>query len=110
MDIKKSIRSESLRMEIIQLFELTYPDRINLIRDVDMQRYSVTRSIFYKYFRTNRELIAMPVDYENLQHNQEFINWIYNRRGLKTAIIDANNGMIDPSNELIKNVNEYIDH
>ena len=106
----KNIRSESLRMEIIQLFEMTYPDAINLIRDVAMQRYGVTRDVFNKYFRTNRELVmvAVPIDYESLQHSQEFINWIYNRRGWKRGVIDANNGLIGPTKKLIKNVNKYL--
>lgn len=103
-----TIRSEALKMEIIQLFEMTYPDAINLIRDVALQRYSVTRDIFNKYFRTNRELVALPVDYESLPHSQEFINWAYNRRGWKMGVINANNGLIQPTNELIKNVNKYL--
>ena len=105
-----NIRSESLRMEIIQLFEMTYSGVINLIEDVAMQRYSVTRDIFNKYFRTNRELVmvAVPMDYESLQHSQEFINWVYNRRAWKRAVIDLNQELIDPTNSLIENVNEYL--
>ena len=104
----KNIQSESLRMEIIQLMEMTYPNVINLIRDVSMQRYSVTRNVFNKFFRTNRESVAVPIDYEGLKQNQEFINWIYNRRAWKSGVIASNYRLIEPTKELIKNVNEYL--
>ena len=102
------IRSDSLRMEIMQLFEMTYPNIIKLTRDVAMQRYSVTQSMLNKYFRTNRQLKSVPIDYSSLQHNQEFINWVYNRRAWKVAFISFNQRLIGPTDSLIKNVNKYL--
>jgi hypothetical protein len=106
-----NIQSNSLRMKIIQLFEMTYPDASNLIRDVAMQRYPTTRSMFNKYFRTNQELAAVPTDYFALQENQEFLNWVYNRRAWKAGgVIGTNEDLIDPTNELIESVQEYLEN
>ena len=51
----------------------------------------------------------MPDSLHLISTSQEFINWIYNRRGWKTGVIDSNNGLSDPTDELIKSVIEYLD-
>jgi hypothetical protein len=102
------IRSDVLRMEIIQLFEVTYPNISNFFKDVAMQRYGVTRSMFNKYLRTNRKMEAIPMDYLDLQQNQEFINWVYNRRAWKSSVIGHNQDLIEPTDLLIKSVNNYL--
>ena len=101
----KNIRSDSLRREIIDLFEMTYPNIVNLIRDVAMQRYGTKLTNIDKYFRTNRELEAVPIDYEALKQNQEFINWIYNLRSWKNAVRQMNGDLIDPTETLIDHIN-----
>ena len=101
----KNIRSDSLRREIIDLFEMTYPNIVNLIRDVAMQRYGAKQTNIDKYFRTNRELEAVPIDYEALKQNQEFINWIYNLRSWKNAVRQMNGDLIDPTETLIDHIN-----
>jgi len=105
----KNIRSDSLRREIIDLFEMTYPNIVNLIRDVAMQRYSVKQTIIDKYFRTNRELQAVPTDYEALKQNQEFINWLYNIRSWKNAVRGMNKDLIRPTTTLIDHINNQKD-
>jgi hypothetical protein len=100
----KNIRSDSLRREIIELFEMNYPNKMNLIRDVAMQRYSKKQSMIEKYFITNRELKTIPIDYEALKQNQEFINWIYSLRAWKGAVINMNKNLIDPTTKLKDNI------
>ncbi|MCJ7466929.1 MAG: DUF6090 family protein [Maribacter sp.] len=102
------IQSESLRMQIMQLFEMTYPSVVNLTRDVAMQRYSVSQSMLDKYFRTYRAQYAVPNNYSGLQNNQEFINWIYNRRAWKSSVIDFDQNLIGPTDALMKDVNIYL--
>jgi hypothetical protein len=102
------IQSESLRMQIMQLFEMTYPSIVNLTRDVAMQRYNKSQNMVDKYFRTNRQLETVPNNYSSLKNNQEFINWIYNRRAWKSSIITFNTNLTDPTDELIRNVNTYL--
>ena len=102
------IGSDELRMEVIQLFEMIYPETNSVIKDVAMQRYGVTRSMFNTYFRTNKKLEAIPMDYVGLQQNEEFINWIYNRRAWKSSVINFNQELIDPTNSLIRSVNNYL--
>lgn len=104
------IGSDQLRMAIIQLFEVSYPNASNLIKDVAMQRYSVTRSMYNTYFRTNRNQEAIPMDYPGLQQNEEFINWIYNRRAWKSSVIGINQDLIEPTRSLIKDVDHYLGH
>jgi hypothetical protein len=102
------IQSESLRMQIMQLFEMTYPSIVNLTRDVAIQRYNKSQTMVDKYFRTNRQLETVPNNYSGLKNNQEFINWIYNRRAWKSSIINFNTNLTDPTDELIRNVNTYL--
>ena len=88
---------------------MTYPNKVNLIRDVAMQRYSVKQTIIDKYFRTNRDLQAIPTDYEALKHNQEFINWLYNIRSWKNAVRGMNKDLIRPTTTLIDHINNQKD-
>ena len=92
----------------MQLFEMTYPSIVNLTRDVAMQRYNKSQNMVDKYFRTNRQLETVPNNYSGLKNNQEFINWIYNRRAWKSSIITFNTNLTDPTDELIRNVNTYL--
>ncbi|MDA0194299.1 MAG: DUF6090 family protein [Bacteroidetes bacterium] len=102
------IQSESLRIQIIQLFETTYPRFVNSIKDIALQRFGVLQGLFDKYFRAISQYETVPNNYCGLQNNQEFINWIYNRRAWKSALIGFNQELIDQTDELIINVNKSL--
>ena len=103
------IQSDELRREITQLFEMTYPISINLIRDVAMQRYNQTQSMMLKYVRVNKKrTMAVPIDYNALLKDQIFINWLYDRRGWKVAVINSNQNLIEQTKALLDSIHAYL--
>lgn len=68
------LRSDVLRRSVIELFEVTYPYLIQETRRLEDQLWpAVVVPLLQKHFRTVNDQYV-PVDYENLLKDQEFLN------------------------------------
>jgi len=76
------IRSDSLRRQIIELFEVTYPYLMQETRRLEDQVWpAVVVPMLQKYLRSNEEGMPIPVDYKEMLNDKEFVNmWSYRRR------------------------------
>lgn len=83
------ISSDSIRADITDLFGNEFPFSVMWIRDAGMNNANLVHPYYIKYFERSLsfESNIIPTNYEGLLKDQEFINAISNKRGLKRAII-----------------------
>lgn len=80
------IRSDSLRRQIIELFEVTYPYLMQETRRLEDQVWpAVVVPMLQKYLRSNTEGIPMPVDYNEMLNDKEFANMWSRRRMMRNG-------------------------
>ncbi|MDM9630363.1 DUF6090 family protein [Robiginitalea aurantiaca] len=72
------IESDTLRQRVIELFEVTYPYLMQETRRLEDQLWpAVVIPLMQKHFRTVNNMYV-PVDYQALIHDQEFLNmWTF---------------------------------
>ena len=80
------IRSDSLRRQIIELFEVTYPYLMQETRRLEDQVWpAVVVPMLQKYLRSNDEGMPMPVDYNAMLNDREFANMWSRRRMMRNG-------------------------
>lgn len=82
------ISSDSIRADITDLFGTEFPQKTVWLRDAGMNNANLTHHYYYKYFeRRILDGLIVPTNYEAALKDQEFINGLTMRRGLKNAMV-----------------------
>lgn len=79
------IRSDTLRIEIINLFDEEYENACNFINVTGLAKYNSINGLYEKYFSAKKGLI-LPNDLDNFHKNQEFYNMLTLRRDWKANL------------------------
>ena len=78
------IRSDALRRQIIELFEVTYPYLMQETRRLEDQVWpAVVVPLMQRHFRYDRDGFPFPVDYPRLLEDPEMLNMWSFRRGMR---------------------------
>lgn len=104
------IKTDSLRKEILHLFEVTYPTLMQDTKRIEDQVWSTSSVPMYqKYFR--REIIgqARPIDYGALLQDKEFTNMLSFRLGMREGSTSSKIQVVNETKKLIEFIeNELI--
>jgi hypothetical protein len=84
------IESSELKMEIIQLFDQEYKEKLNIIASITELHYQSTHEIFVKNLVFYREPFThlKPNNYSNFLQNKEIYNLISFRKAAKEGAIN----------------------
>jgi len=97
------IRSDSLRRQIIELFEVTYPYLMQETRRLEDQVWpAVVVPMLQKYLRSNAEDIPIPVDYNEMLNDKEFANMWSRRRMMRNGSTRQKQRAVKKTNEVIQ--------
>lgn len=104
-----NIRTDSLRSEIVLLFDHEYPKNQSLFKDLGrMHHESLVIPIMLKYFTNGQGAIPIPNNYPELLKNNEFVSMLGTRRNVKSALVMYLERMIEDSNLLRKHIQEEL--
>ena len=96
------IRSDSLRRQIIELFEVTYPYLIQETRRLEDQVWpAVVVPAMQKYIRYDPDFNPMPVDYPQMLDDEEFVNMWSFRRAMRNASTRRKQTAVQKTSEVI---------
>jgi len=95
------IRSDTIRQEIINLFEVTYPTLMQETKRLEDQLWpAVVVPLFQKHFRFV-QAGWMPVNYDAWLNDQEFVNMLSFRRELREQSTERKMKTVVTTNEVI---------
>jgi len=96
-----NIRSDSLRSEIVLLFDHSYPNQQSLFHDLGrMHHESLVIPMMLKHFTNGESSRPIPNNYQQLLQNNEFVSMLGTRANVKKALIDRIEKLIENSNTL----------
>jgi hypothetical protein len=104
------IKKDSLRKEILYLFEVTYPTLMQNTKRIEDQVWSTASvPIYQKYFRREIEGQAKPIDYGALLQDKEFTNMLSFRVALRKSSTSSKIQVVNETKKLIEFIeNELI--
>ncbi len=111
------IKSTTLRHAIIELYEKTYNELSDIIRESGANHESSLVPLFTELFLTHRsvpnqpfeKMGATPFDYDKIVHSQKFRGILSFWRLSRTVAIQLRLIAIDKNNELIDAINKELD-
>jgi hypothetical protein len=111
------IKSATLRQAIINLYEKTYNEISEVIREAGANSTSNTLPLFTELFLTRpsvpnqafEKMGATPFDYNEVVHSQKFRGILSFWRLARTVAIQLRLIAIDKNNELIDAINKELD-
>jgi hypothetical protein len=82
------ISSDSIRSDITYIFGTEFPQKTMWLRDAGIHIASLVSPYYIKYFERSLSIYSniIPTNYEGLLKDQEFINGLTMRRGLKMVM------------------------
>lgn len=99
------LSSNKLKMEVIQLFDVDYPNLTTLIKDVTQSQYNVISLPFFKiHFRNVTRRTTKPLNYSELLNNQEMLNILYQRRNWKEDVLVICDNLITKTEILMESI------
>jgi hypothetical protein len=105
------ILSDSLRKEIIDLFDVKYTNLISeTVRLEDQFWPSAVLPILHTHFRWEGENTIIPVNYEALLNDQTYINMITNRRHFRLQAVNNKSETLSATESLLSRLNQYLDN
>ena len=97
------IKTDSLRKEILYLFEVTYPTLMQETRRIEDQVWSTASVPMYqKHFRREIKGKAIPIDYDALLQDKEFTNMLSFRVALREASTSHKIQVVKETNKVIE--------
>jgi hypothetical protein len=104
-----NIRTDSLRSEIVLLFDHKYPNDKDLFQDLGrMHHESLVIPIMLKYFTNGQGSRPIPNNYQQLLESKEFVSMLGTRRNLKLALTMRLEGLIKASNTLKEHIQQEL--
>tara|TARA_Y100000385_G_scaffold262401_1_gene293989 strand:+ start:355 stop:1086 length:732 start_codon:yes stop_codon:yes gene_type:complete len=105
-----NIRSDSLRSEIVLLFDHKFPNNQSLFHDLGrMHHESLVIPIMLKHFTNGEGSRPIPNNYQQLLESKEFISMLGTRRNVKLALVGRLEGMIRDSDALTLHIQEELE-
>ena len=96
-----NIRTDSLRSEIVLLFDHEYPKNQSLFKDLGrIHHQSLVIPMMLKNFTNGKGAVPIPNNYQQLLENNEFVSMLGTRNNVKRALITYLDTMIKKSNIL----------
>ena len=96
------ISSDSLRREIINLFEVTYPHLLAETVRLENQTWpAVVVPMFQKHFRKDVRNSYLPIDYDALLEDKEFTNMLSFRMTLRDYSTEQKQNAVKKTQEVI---------
>tara|TARA_Y100000034_G_scaffold19800_1_gene22513 strand:- start:55817 stop:56539 length:723 start_codon:yes stop_codon:yes gene_type:complete len=95
------IRSDSLRIEIVNLFEVDYPKLMQETRRIEDQLWpAVVMPLFQKHLR-NHKNGWVPNDYHNWLKDKEFFNMVSFRKNLRNSSTNYKKKAVEQTTNVI---------
>ena len=105
------IRSDSLRRQIINLFEVAYPYLMQETRRLEDQVWpAVVVPAMQRHFRIDGDGQPIPVDYQSLLSDTEFINMWSFRRDMRNASTRHKKRAAERTREVIISLENELKH
>lgn len=103
------IKNDSLRNEIINLYDNHYVFMLKFI-DSEWDGWMADyRTLYRKYFSKSSYTKKMtPVNYQEIRESQEYINYLHNRIGALETIIPLYKGNLSRSKKLIAKITKEL--
>lgn len=105
-----NIRSDSLRSEIVLLFDHRYPNQQSLFHDLGrIHHESLVIPMMLKHFTNGERSRPIPNNYQQLLQNNEFVSMLGTRANVKKALIDRIGTLIEGSNTLSSHIEQELE-
>ena len=106
----ESIRSDSLRRDIINLFEVVYPELMQETKRLEDQIWpAVVVPLQQKHFKVMPDAKYIPTDYSQLLTDQEFINMLSFRLALRTGSTELKTKTISSTKHVIFSIERELE-
>lgn len=103
------IKSDSLRREIINLFELSYPFLMQETRRLEDQLWpAVVVPMYQKHFR-NMEAKFIPIDYKSLLEDEEFLNMLSRRGTMRKQSTRLKETATEQTHQVIQSIEKELE-
>lgn len=103
------INSESLKSEIVQLFNVDYPHWAELIKDAaKVHLNSLTLPFYTNYLKYDINGAYKPVDYQQMLDGHQAVTFLHSRRVWKTSVIFFNTELKWKSEHLIEEIKKEL--
>jgi hypothetical protein len=101
------IRSDSLRFELINLFDNEYEHHKNLNNAADLARYNALNNYYDQYFSYEDNGIV-PNDYYTVINDQTFYNKLTLRKDWKKYVVSICNSIMEQSKNLKSHIHDEL--
>ena len=103
------VQSNSLRQEIINLFEVTYPHLMQETKRLEDQLWpAVVIPLVQKYFKTLPNGDSYPTDYPALLNDREFLNMLSFRLHLRRNSTQFKKNVVAATQQTIRSIDDEI--
>ena len=103
------IRSNSLRSDIINLFEVSYPYLLQETKRLEDQMWpSVVLPLQQKYFKIMPDEQYIPTDYSALIRDEEFINMLSFRLSMRSFSTNLKESTIQITQDVISSIGDEL--
>ena len=103
------ISSDSLRENIIHLFNVRYLKISDVISKISSADYTILSQVYLRHIEYDIQGNGMVNDFERLKKDREFTNLLSNRRIWKVDIINAYKELIEESLQLSRMIDQELE-